>query len=61
MSERTAERILPHLGLKSLAELDTDNPLGDPRVAIRRLLDDVPDSELPGLLQELKQRFGSSE
>lgn len=57
-SETTFQKIAPFLDLRHFSDLDTDNPISDPKVAIERLLDQIPDSELPGLLTELKDRFG---
>lgn len=57
LSTRSLTKILPELGLSAVEDLDTDTPLDNPRASIRRLLDLIPDKDLPDLLQELKDRF----
>ena len=61
LSSKTLEMLVRHLGLSSVADLDTDNPIGDPKIAIRKLLDVVPEAELPSLLRELQARFPESD
>lgn len=57
LSEKTLSLILPVLGLTTPTDLDAENILDDPRAAIRRQLDLVPEEDLPGLLRELQARF----
>ena len=59
LSEHTLSQIMPLLDMRGGTDLDTDNPIADPMIAIRNLLDDIPEEKLPALLQELKARFGS--
>ena len=61
ISEDSLQKILPVLGLSSATDLDTDNPLSDPRGQIRRLLEGVPESEVLKLLDELRERYGPSQ
>lgn len=55
------ELVIAHLGLSSVSDIDTDNPIGDPKIAIRRLVDHIPEADLPSLLRELQARFPHSD
>ncbi len=57
LSPKSLSLILPELGLAAVEDLDTDTPLANPKASIRRLLDQIPEEELPGLLDDLKKRF----
>jgi hypothetical protein len=57
LSEQSLSKVVSYRGLGSAADLDTDNPLTDPKVTLRRLIDDLPDDLAPGLLKELSARF----
>jgi DNA-binding Xre family transcriptional regulator len=57
LSERSLTLVVKALGLTSATDLDTDNPINDPKVVLRRLIDDLPPEMLPGLLKELEVRF----
>lgn len=58
LSDQTLAKILPLLGLETAAELDVNNPLAEnPRIAIRKHLETIPEDRLPDLLRELKDRF----
>lgn len=57
LSEKTLSKILPVLGLTLPTDLDADNILDDPRAAIRRHLEVIPEDDLASLLRELQARF----
>ncbi|KPD10893.1 hypothetical protein [Phaeobacter sp. 11ANDIMAR09] len=57
LSPRSLGLIVDGLGLSSASDLDTDNPINDPKVTLRRLIDDLPEEKLPALLKELEVRF----
>ncbi|AUC54276.1 hypothetical protein CDO87_14300 [Sagittula sp. P11] len=57
LSEKTLSKVLPLLGLSATEDLDTDNPLRDPRVAIRRFLDVIPDADLEELRLVLERKY----
>lgn len=57
MAEKTLEKLCPVLGIVEAADLDTDNPLDDPRSTLRKMLKDVPTDRLPELIQVLRSRF----
>nr|WP_280842522.1 helix-turn-helix domain-containing protein [Sagittula salina] len=57
LSEKTLAKILPLIDLTEVSDLDTDNPLADPRVEIRRLIDQVPEERLGLLLEVLRTEF----
>ncbi len=61
LSAKSLGAILPSLGIQSAEDLDTDNVLSDPRSAIRRMLSQIPDTEIPSLLEELRSRFPNAE
>lgn len=60
MSPRTAEKVLPKLGLRSLDQLDTDNPINDPRVRLERLARQLDAHDLERLVGELEVRFAKN-
>lgn len=53
----TLQAILEPLGLTSISDLDADSVIDNPRMAIRRLVDAVPDEHLEDLLSDLRDRF----
>lgn len=57
LSERSLAKVVDGLKLSSASDLDTDNPINDPKVVLRRLIDDLPSDLLPALLRELETRF----
>ena len=57
LSSATLSKILPLLEVTSVEDLDTDNPLADPGIAIRRLVDRLSTSDQYSLLEELRARF----
>ena len=57
MSEDALHRVVISLGLTGVQDLDTDNILGDPKIAIRKLIETIPEPELAALLSDLKNRF----
>jgi transcriptional regulator with XRE-family HTH domain len=57
LSPRSIALIVQGLGLSSPSDLDTDNPINDPKVILRRLIDGLPEEKLPDLLKELEVRF----
>ncbi|PIE13794.1 MAG: hypothetical protein CSA70_03505 [Rhodobacterales bacterium] len=57
LSERSLAKILPVLGLERASELDTDNPINDPKTRIHRIIDKIPEEDLPALLREFQSRF----
>ena len=59
LSEQSLAKVVDGLGLASASDLDTDNPLNDPRVLLRRIVDAIPEDSVPGLLRELEARFPS--
>jgi transcriptional regulator with XRE-family HTH domain len=60
MAPRTLEKVLPLLNLSSVTQLDTDNPISDPRTKLDRIVDKMHPSDLERLVQELEVRFGES-
>ena len=58
LSSRSLSQILPIVGLKDPTELDTDNVIGDKKIAIRRVLDRLNEQQLVALHSELTARFG---
>ncbi|UWR67053.1 helix-turn-helix transcriptional regulator [Phaeobacter inhibens] len=57
LSEKSLAKVVEALGLSSASDLDTDNPINDPKVVLRRLIDELPEDALPGLARELEVRF----
>jgi transcriptional regulator with XRE-family HTH domain len=57
LSPRSLGLVVEGLGLSSTSDLDTDNPINDPKVTLRRLIDGLPEEKLPALLKELEVRF----
>lgn len=57
LREATIVKLAPVLGIQAAADLDTDNVLSNPRADINRILDQVPDSDVHRLLEELQERF----
>lgn len=57
LSPRSLGLVVGGLGLSSASDLDTDNPINDPKVTLRRLIDGLPEEKIPGLLKELEVRF----
>ena len=49
--------ILPALGLTTVSDLDADNVLDDPRVTVRRLIEQIPDADLPRIVEEFARRY----
>lgn len=60
ITEKSLRKLGPVLGWEEVTDLDTDNVLGDPRLGIKRLLDNVPDARVAALFDELKERFSDS-
>lgn len=57
LSPRSLGLVVEALGLSSASDLDTDNPINDPKVTLRKLIDGLPEEKLPDLLKELEVRF----
>ncbi|KIC42219.1 hypothetical protein RA27_02170 [Ruegeria sp. ANG-R] len=57
LSSRTLDLILPPLGLASVDQLDTDNPLTDPRIRLQKIITNLDGVEQERLAQELEVRF----
>ena len=56
-SEDKLVRILPYVGLSIPSDLDTDDPLKNPRAEIRSILDRLPDDQLRSVLDDLEKRY----
>lgn len=59
LSSDTLARILPIIGLRSVDELDAENPFSDPMREIRSVVEGLPSAQQYALLDELRARFGS--
>lgn len=59
LSPRTLDRVLPRLGLRSIDQLDTDNPIADPKNQLMKILDRLDQGILDQLVAELEARFPS--
>ncbi|WP_154667807.1 helix-turn-helix domain-containing protein [Leisingera caerulea] len=57
LSHRSITKVVSALGLSAVEDLDTDNPLNNPRAVLRQLIEDLPDEVLDPLLRELEVRF----
>ncbi|UWQ76795.1 helix-turn-helix transcriptional regulator [Leisingera sp. M658] len=57
LSQRSIVKVVEALGLSSVSDLDTDNPLSNPKAVLRQLINDLPDEVLPALVRELEVRF----
>jgi hypothetical protein len=60
LSQKSMSLVVEGLGLRSASDLDTENPLNDPKVLLKRLIDDMPSETAPSLLRELRTRFANS-
>lgn len=57
LSNRVADLILPQLGLESVSQLDTDDPLSDPKIKLNRLISGMSNAAKHSLFEELSSRF----
>jgi transcriptional regulator with XRE-family HTH domain len=59
LSNRTLILILDYFGLSDVTDLDAENPLGDPRISLRRIISELSPEEALALHRELRARFKS--
>ena len=57
LSAKSLDLAVQFLGLTSANDLDVDNPIDNPRVQLRKLVEAIPDAEVDSLLSELRFRF----
>lgn len=60
LSPRSMDRVLPGLGLRSVDQLDTDNPLSDPKIRVQKVIDRLDGPVVDQLAAELEARFPGS-
>lgn len=58
LSPKSLALVLDYFGLSDEADLDTNNPLNDPRTSLRRIVSELPEEEAIKLDRELKARYG---
>ncbi|AUQ92816.1 MULTISPECIES: helix-turn-helix domain-containing protein [Phaeobacter] len=59
VNQRTLALILEYFNLADEADLDTDNPLSDPKIALRRIIDNLSPEDAIILNRELQNRFST--
>ncbi|GEM_PF-3601095 len=57
LSAKTLRLIVQYFGLHDEADLDTDNPLADPRTAIRKMIDEMNDRDAYEIKELIEQRM----
>ena len=57
LSVKSLGLLVQALGLASAEDLDTDNPVDNPKLEIKKIVDSLPEEMLPSLLKELEVRF----
>ena len=57
LSARSLALVLDYFNLIDEASLDTDNPLSDPKITLRRIIDDLSPENAIILNRELQSRF----
>lgn len=57
LSAKTLKRIVLYFKLTDEADLDTDDPLADPRIEIRKMLEDLNDGQAYELKEHIKKRY----
>jgi transcriptional regulator with XRE-family HTH domain len=57
ISQKTLALVLEYFNLSDESDLDTDNPLSDPKIALRRIIDDLSPEQAIILNRELQARF----
>lgn len=57
LSSTSLDLILPKLGLTSVQELDTDNPLADPLIDVMKIIKNLDHYNQLKLLEELRSRW----
>ncbi|EBA15699.1 hypothetical protein RSK20926_13749 [Roseobacter sp. SK209-2-6] len=53
--------VVRYFGLTDASDLDTDNPLGDPKIAPRKIIDGLSPDDALDLCRELEARFKEEE
>jgi len=59
ISAKTLALVLDYFELSDESDLDTDNPLTDPKIALRRIIDKLSPEDAIVLTRELNARFSS--
>jgi len=59
ISARTLSLVMDYFGLTDESDLDTDNPLTDPKITLRRIVENLSPEEAIVLTRELKARFSA--
>lgn len=57
LSPKSLALVLDYFNLSDEADLDTDNPLNDPRASLRRTISELSEEEAIKLDRELKARY----
>jgi len=57
LSTKSLDKVLPALDLTHVGQLDTDNPLTDPKIRLQRVIDQIDGPESERLARELEARY----
>ena len=57
LSAKTLKRVVQYFNMTDEADLDTDNPLADPRIAIRKMLEGLNDGQAFELKEHIEKRY----